>query len=169
MIRYLAPAVLASLLLPQVARAEPLRLDTFFKGSLDGTGSVDNNRESTHREFKATMKANWDGPRGTLIEDLLYTDGEKKHIVWTFEKTADGRLVGHRDDLIGEAAISQEGDTIRMKYTAKTRLPTGKIWTLSFDDRLEQISPTTVTMTGDVSYLFIGVGTTRMTIVKSGH
>ena len=68
-----------------------------------------------------------------------------------------------------DAEVTQEGDAVRMRYTAKTRLPDGKIWTLSFDDHLTQNSTGGVTVTGNVSYLFIGVGVTRMTITKSGR
>jgi hypothetical protein len=166
----LLPAVLVAVAaLTPCARAEPLRLDGFFKGSFTGTGEVDNYRDGTHRPFTATMRANWTGPRGTLVEDLVYADGEKKHFVWTFDKAEDGHFVGHRDDLIHDADIVQDGDIVRMKYTAKTRLPSGKIYILSFDDHLAQTSPTTVTLQGDVSYLFIGVGVTHMTITRTAH
>ncbi len=162
-------ALLAQGLLDQPAHAEPLRLESFFNGRFEGQGTVDNKREGTRRTFTATMLATWEGPHGALLEDLAYADGEKKHIVWHFDRTGPDRYVGHRDDLVGDATIETDGEAIRMRYTARTRLPSGQTWTLSFDDRLEQIAPGTVTMTGEVSYLFIGVGTTHMTIRTVGR
>jgi hypothetical protein len=173
MTRRFGPALLLAVLTGAAssfpAAAEPLRFDGFFKGNFTGKGEVDNYREGTHRDFTATMHAAWNGPRGTLVEDLAYADGEKKHFVWTFDKTGEGRFVGHRDDLINNADVFQDGDEVRMKYSAHTRVPPGKIYNLTFDDHFAQTSPTIVTLRGDVSYLFIGVGVTTMTITKSGR
>jgi hypothetical protein len=149
------------------AAAAPFAFESFFDGRLTGSGTVDNRREGTHRAFTATLAAHWQGPHGTLVEDLTYADGETKRFAWTFDRTGAGRYIGHRDDLVGEADVTTADGALRMTYTAHTTLPSGAVWTLSFDDRFEQIAPATVTVTGAVSYLFLGVGATHMTIVKA--
>lgn len=165
----LVPALVAWALLSAPGDAAALRLEDFFKGDLTGTGEVDNYRDGTQRAFTATIHGSWQGPHGTVVEDLTYRDGETRHIVWTFDRTAEGRFTGHRDDLVNEADVFQDGDSVRMRYSARTRVPSGKIWTLTFDDRFTEAAPNVVTLSGDVSYLFIGVGVTRMRIVKTGR
>ncbi len=149
------------------AVAAPLDFEGFFSGRLTGTGSVDNRRDGTHRLFSATIAASWHGAQGTVTEDLSYADGETKRFAWTFDRIAAGHWTGHRDDLVGDADVRLEGDTLRMTYTARTRLPSGSTWTLSFDDRFAQNDAATVTMAGTISYLFVGVGMTQMRIVKA--
>ena len=148
------------------AAPRPFDFKAFFDGRLTGSGVVDNRREGTHRPFTATLTAHWEGAHGALDETLTYADGETRRFAWTFERTAPGRYVGRRDDLVGTAAVSREDGGLRMVYDARTRLPSGAVWTLAFDDRFPQTAADTVTVTGAVSYLFIEVGATHMTIVK---
>lgn len=150
----------------QAACAEPLTLDGFFRGKLTAKGTVENFKDGTHRAFTMDMWARWEGPTGTLVEDVSYVDGAREHKVWTFQKNGPGRYVGHREDVTRDAEVVEDADGIRMSYKANTRLPSGSSYNLAFDDRLTATSPTRVEVRSDVSYLFIPAARVTMTITR---
>ena len=157
---------LAVLTTPSPATANPLLLETFFRGSLLAKGTVENYRERTTRAFTMKMAASWSGSRGTLTEDLLYADGERQHKVWTFDRTSEGHFVGHREDLTKDAEVIEDDRGVRMSYKAETRLSSGSTYDLSFEDRLTAVSDDVVDARSAVSWLLIPAGEVTMTITK---
>lgn len=155
-----------ALLSASAALAGPLSLETFFKGRLVAKGKVENLRDNTVRPFTIEMVASWAGPTGTLVEDVAYADGVREHKVWTFEKTGEGRFVGHREDLTRDADVSEDEAGVRMSYKANTKVPSGSTWNLSFEDRLTPVSRDSVTVRSDVSYLFVPAARVTMTITR---
>ena len=150
----------------EAAKAGPLSLEKFFNGPLVAKGTVDNIRDGTKRDFTITMQASWAGPRGTLVEDVAYADGERERKVWTFNKVAEGRFTGRRADVDEDAEVTEDAEGVHVVYKARTPVPAGLTLNLSFDDRLTPVSPTTVRVKSDVSYLFVSAATVTMTITK---
>jgi hypothetical protein len=52
----------------------------------------------------------------TLCEDFLYADGKRDRKSWRFMKTAPGRYMGTREDVIGEAKVKITGDVARYTH-----------------------------------------------------
>lgn len=162
----LAAAAL-SLLLPHAASAGPLSLEQFFNGKLSATGTADNLRDGTRRSFTIAMTASWKGPVGTLVEEVAFADGERQHKVWTFEKVGEGRFVGHREDLTQNAEVVEDGQGVLISYKANTRLPSGISFNLAFEDRMTPVSRDVVSVTTDVTYLFLSAARLNMTITRA--
>lgn len=150
-------------------RAGPLSLETFFQGHLTATGTLENYREKTRRDFTIQMNASWNGGRGTLIEEVAFADGERQHKVWTFDKLGAGRFVGHRDDLTREADVIEDDTGVEMTYKANTRVPSGSTYNLAFEDRLTPVGHDRITVTSDISYLFIPAARITMLITKASQ
>jgi hypothetical protein len=146
-----------------------LVLEEFFRGPLLAEGEFLNTRDGTRRGLKVKMHGQWDGQTLTLVEDFVYSDGEKDKKTWRFTKTGEGRYVGTREDVIGQAAVRQEGDAVRLAYTATVRTKGGGSYNIKFDDVLTQTGPRTVLNTAKLSWLFFDVGTVRLDIHRAGR
>lgn len=151
------------------AEADPLVLDRFFDGPLSAKGTVENLRDGTKRDFTIAMQGHWDGPRGTLVEDVVYADGERDHKVWSFTKTGEGRYTGRRADVTRDADIVEDPQGVTMTYKADTKVPAGLTLDLSFSDRFRLVAPNRVSVRSDVSYLFVPAATVTLDITKAGQ
>ena len=148
------------------AAAGPLSLERFFNGPLSATGTVENLRDGTKRDFTIAMQGSWNGPHGTLVEDVAYADGERDHKVWSFEKIGEGRYTGRRADVTQDAEVIEDGQGVGMTYKAETKVPAGLTLNLSFADRFTLVAPNRVTVRSDVTYLYVSAATLTLDITK---
>ena len=148
------------------AAAGPLSLERFFTGPLTATGTVENLRDGTRRDFTIAMQGRWNGPHGTLVEDVAYADGEKEHKVWSFEKVGDGRYLGRRSDVTRDAAIVEDDAGVAMTYKADTKVPPGLTLNLSFSDRFTLVAPDTVMVRSDVTYFGVSAAALTLRITR---
>jgi hypothetical protein len=146
-----------------------LVLEEFFRGPLLAEGEFLNTRDGTRRGVKVKMNGQWDGTTLTLVEDFVYSDGEKDRKTWRFTKTGEGRYVGVREDVIGQAAVMQVGNDVKLDYKATVRTKDGGSYGITFADVLTQTGPRTVLNTAKLSWLFFDVGTVRLDIHKPGR
>jgi hypothetical protein len=149
--------------------AGKLVMEEFFRGRLVAEGSFVNTRDGTRRGLRVTMNGSWDGRTLTLVEDFVYSDGERDRKTWRFTKTGEGRYTGTREDVIGTATVQQDGDAVRLGYTARVKTGGGSTYDLRFRDVLVKTGPRTVYNTADVSFLFLPVGKVDLTIRKVGR
>lgn len=175
---FLGLALLLAALLPgrdaaaKMAAPAPGRLvlEEFFRGTLTASGTFFNTRDGSQRGLKVRMKGTWDGRTLTLVEDFVYSDGERDRKTWRFTKVAEGRYVGTREDVLGTADIIQDGDAVRLRYTARVATKGGSSYDIRFDDLLVKTDARTVRNTADLSFLyFIPVGKVDLTIRKTGR
>jgi hypothetical protein len=145
-----------------------LVLEDFFRGRFVAEGTFFNTRDGTQRGLRVVMKGTWDGQTLTLVEDFVYSDGERDRKTWRFTKVADGRYRATREDVIGEGVAVQDGDAVRLSYTARVKA-SGSSYDLSFRDTLMKIGSRTVLNTADVRFLFFPVGRVELTIHKVGR
>lgn len=68
------------------------------------------------RGFTAQLSGTWDGRFFTLVEDFAFDDGVRDSKTWRLERVADGRYVGTREDVVGEAVGFQDGAVFRLEY-----------------------------------------------------
>ncbi len=79
------------------------------------------------------MKGSWQGNRGLLEEDFIYSDGTKQRRVWQIEEIGPGQYRGKAEDVIGEAIGEASGNALRWRYTLALPIE-GRIWHVQFDD-----------------------------------
>lgn len=153
---------------PQAPRT--LVLEDFFRGPLQAQGEFLNTRDNTRRGVKVKMHGDWDGKVLTLVEDFVYSDGERDRKTWRFTKVGEGRYVGTREDVVGQAEVTQDGPDVKLTYVATVRTKDGGSYDIRFADRLSQTGPATVLNTAKLTYLFfIDVGQVSLTIQKAGR
>jgi hypothetical protein len=162
--RFLRLAAFASALLAAPAGAAPLVLEKFFNGRFQATGTFDNARDGTQRRMNVAMRGRWDGATLTLREDFVYSDGERDRKTWVFTKVAEGRYVGRREDVIGTADVTQDGDDVRLSYVARVKTKDGSSYDVRFNDLLRLTGPRTVLNTADVTYYVVNVGKVALEI-----
>jgi hypothetical protein len=144
-----------------------LVLEDFFRGRLVAEGVFRNTRDNTNRGLKVRMQGSWDGTTLTLVEDFVFSDGEKDRKTWRFTKVADGVYRGTREDVIGEADVRQVGDDVRLTYTARVKTKEGSSYDIRFDDLLRLTDRRTVLNTATLkAFWFFTVGDVELVIRK---
>lgn len=71
--------------------------------------------------FRATMKMQWEGPRGTMDEHFIYDDGSTQDREWRLTLEDNGAIRAEADDVIGTGRGSLAGNTLGLRY--RIRLP----------------------------------------------
>lgn len=101
-------------LAPAVA-AEPFLFEKYFVGRThaDGKFSAIN---GVSRTFKVVLTGSWNGKRLKLVEDFVYSDGERDRKTWRFTKTGPNSYSGTREDVRGPALVTVTGNTARFSY-----------------------------------------------------
>jgi len=97
----------------------------YFNGKLTAYGIVKDRSGKIVRSFKGDLVGSWDANGvGTLDEKFVYSDGEKQTRVWTLTPTDDPKkFIGTAGDIIGEAPMVANGNTVMIDYTM--RVPYG--------------------------------------------
>ena len=106
--------------------ARPLVLEQALVGETTGDGAVTTlTGDKTH--FAVTSRGDWNGQVLTLVEDFRYDDGKQERKTWHLRRIADGHYRGTREDVIGEADVTQDGDTVRLDYNVTLDTALGKV------------------------------------------
>jgi hypothetical protein len=139
----------------------------FFRGRLRGAGTEQDREHSAPRSvaFSGTGQPIAGGIR--LTYDLVFSDGERQHRVWTFLKTSQGRYIGRRADLVGDAQVTQSGNDIHMSYIAKVTTKSG-VHDVNFDEHFTGAASGTLVNRIKATYLFFTVATGEITLQKVG-
>jgi len=93
----------------------------YFNGKLTAYGIVKDRSGKIVRSFKGDLLGSWDANGvGTLDEKFVYSDGEKQTRVWTLTPTDDPKkFMGTAGDIIGEAPMVVNGNTVMIDYTMR--------------------------------------------------
>ena len=155
-------------LVPAQAADKPLVLEEFFRGTLSAKGSFTSRIDGSKRGLDVVMKGTWDRKTQTLtlVEDFVFSDGEKDRKTWRFKKTGPGTYTGTREDVLGEAKVWQDGNAIRLAYKARQTTKSGSTFDVRFDDVLKQIDAKTVLNTATVHWWFLTVGDVELRIIR---
>lgn len=169
----LAPlgAALASCTRPELTPglgARPLVLEDAFRGRLVGEGRFVSRIGLAPRGVTVDMAGSWDGRVLTLVEDFVYSDGERDRLTWRFTRIAPGRYAGTREDVIGEADVRQDGDAVRLSYEANVKSGSGR-QRVRFEDVLYLRADGTIMNVAVVSVLGVPVGDVELVIRKKAR
>lgn len=105
----------------------------YFNGPLKAYGMVKDRDGKIVRTFKGDLIGSWDkNGVGTLDEHFIYNDGEKLHRTWTMKPNGVKKFVATAGDIVGNAEMVAEGNTVMIDYTM--RIPYGE-GTLDIDVR----------------------------------
>jgi len=119
------------------------------------------------RGFSAELFGEWDGRVFTLIEDFVYDDGERDRKTWRLTRTAPGRYVGTREDVVGQAIGFQDGPAFRLEYEVRLPSKNGPGRKVRFRDVLVETGEGVVLNRAHVSWLGIGVARVDLTMRRT--
>ena len=92
----------------------------YFNGSMRAYGLVKDRNGKIIRSFKGELVGSWDkNGVGTLDEKFLYSDGEKQTRVWTLKPTGEKTFIGTAGDIVGEAQMVANGNTVMIDYVMR--------------------------------------------------
>ena len=146
-----------------------LDLRTYFNGKLTAHGIFTDRAGKVQRRFTVDMIGRWEGDKGVLEEDFVYSDGKKERRVWRLTKLPDaqgpGRYIGTADDVVGEARGQASGNALRWTYTL--RLPVdGKVYEVQFDDWMYLIDDRVMLNKAVMSKFGIRLGEVTLSFTK---
>lgn len=100
----------------------------YFNGPMTAYGMVKNRSGKITRRFTGKLVGSWDeNGVGTLDESFVYDDGETQHRVWTLKPTGDQSFIGTAGDIVGEAQMQTNGNTVMIDYTMRVPYGDGTI------------------------------------------
>lgn len=98
--------------------------ETYFNGELTAYGIVKDRSGKIIRSFKGDLIGSWDKDGvGTLDESFIYDDGEKQKRIWTLTPNGNNSYIGTAGDIVGEAQMKNNGNTVMIDYIM--RVPYG--------------------------------------------
>ncbi|MGK0255790.1 MAG: hypothetical protein ACI81I_000397 [Arcobacteraceae bacterium] len=98
--------------------------ENYFKGELTAYGLVKDRSGKIIRTFKGDLFGSWDqNGVGTLDESFVYNDGEKQKRIWTLTPSGKNTYIGTAGDIVGNAKMQNNGNTVVIDYTM--RVPYG--------------------------------------------
>lgn len=100
----------------------------YFNGPMTAYGMVKDRNGKIIRRFKGTLVGSWDEQGiGTLDESFIYDDGEVQKRVWTLKPTGENTFIGTAGDIVGEAQMIANGNTVMIDYTMRVPYKDGTI------------------------------------------
>jgi hypothetical protein len=100
----------------------------YFNGPMTAYGIVKDRNGKIIRRFKGTLVGSWDANvTGTLDESFVYDDGEELTRVWTLKPTGDKTFIGTAGDIVGEAPMKANGNTVMLDYVMRVPYKDGTI------------------------------------------
>ncbi len=158
----LAASAMAS---PALAQEQSRDMQDFFRGNLIASGEFKNLHDGSTRSVRVRIHGGVIGGGAfQLVEDSVFSDGERLHKVWRFTKVGEGRFVGSRADLIGQATVEAYGNKIVTSYSAHTPTKGGAVYDLDFKEIFVLTQPRAGDFHLAVSYSSTPVGEAHLTV-----
>jgi hypothetical protein len=108
-------------------------LEEYFVGRTTAWGLFEDRLGRVRREFRADITGSYAEGVLTLVENFVYSDGEREQRVWRITPLGDGSYEGRADDVIGIARGAGRGNAVHWQYDLE--LPVGeRVWQVHFDD-----------------------------------
>lgn len=152
---------------PSTMPVKPLVLEKSMVGHSVAEGMFINALTGGETKFKADINGTWTNNVLTLVEDFTYTDGTTERKTWRLTKTGEGRYSGTREDVIGEAAVFQDGNAVRLDYEVTLSTGLGGI-DVRFRDLMYLNEDGSISNTATVSKLGLRIGRVALTMQPFG-
>ena len=118
------------------------------------------------RGFTAYLNGAWDGQTLTLVEDFVFDDGERDRKTWRLSRVGDGRYVGTREDVVGQAQGYQDGAAFRLEYDVILPSQNGNGRRVHFRDVMVRTGDGSVLNRANVGWFGIRVAQVELTIER---
>lgn len=100
----------------------------YFNGTLSAYGLVKDRSGKIIRTFKGELVGSWEeNGSGKLAERFVYNDGEVQTRTWTMVPTSDNAFVATAGDIVGEASMQHNGNTVMLDYVMRVPYNDGTI------------------------------------------
>jgi hypothetical protein len=111
----------SSMRIEDFSKTEPVFVpETYFDGPMTAYGIIKNRRGDIVSSFKGDLVGSWDeNGIGTLDEKFVYADGDTQTRIWTFTPDGTNRYIGTAGDIVGEAPMVVNGNTMMIDYTMR--------------------------------------------------
>lgn len=146
------------------AATPALDIASYFNGSIDGWGMVQDRSGKVLRRFTVRIDATWKGREGTLDEHFVFDDGERQNRVWTLVKDGD-RYTGTAGDVVGTGHGVQQGNAFNLRYVLAVPAG-GRVWNLDMDDWMWAVDERTVLNRTTMSKFGVRVGEVTLAFRK---
>jgi len=116
------------------AQEQPtLDLRQYFNGPLTAHGIFTDRAGKVVKRFTVKLVGTWQGEKGVLEEDFVYSDGSTQRRVWRLTHLGGGRYTGEADDVLGQATGVSAGNALNWHYTLKLPVD-GTVYEVQFND-----------------------------------
>jgi len=153
---------------PEDAAAAPFVIERDLTGASVARGEF-RSITGANRAFTAQLQGSWDGEVLTLVEDFLFDDGERDRKTWRLRRTAPGRYVGTREDVVGEAVGFQDGNLFRLEYDLRLPSENGQGLKVRFRDVMALNESGAVLNNASVGWLGLRVATISLVITPESE
>ena len=91
----------------------------FFRGNVEGWGTVENWRGEVKKTFKLNVNGVWDDGLSTITEVSEFSDGTTVNRSWKIILTPKGQYAASTDDVIGNAVGFESGNAAQFSYVMR--------------------------------------------------
>jgi hypothetical protein len=134
-----------------------LDLRTYFDGTIDAWGTVQDRSGRVTRRMTVEIVASWQGDVGTLDERFTHDDGKTERRVWTIRKEGD-RYTGTAHDVIGEAKGEAAGNALHWTYVLAVKRDNGDTVNVDMDDWMWLLDERTLMNRTRITKFGVGFG-----------
>lgn len=120
-----------------------------------------------NRGFVAQLNGTWDGATLTLVEDFVFDDGERDRKTWRLQRVGPGRYVGTREDVVGQAVGTQDGNVFRLEYDVTLPTENGRGRRVHFRDVMALNAEGDVLNNATVGWFGLRVGSVSLVIERT--
>jgi Protein of unknown function (DUF3833) len=99
----------------------------FFRGDVEGWGTVENWRGEVKKTFKVSINGVWDDGLSTITETSEFNDGSTLNRSWKIILTPKGQYAASTDDVVGNALGFESGNAAQFSYVMKAPFAKGDI------------------------------------------
>lgn len=136
----------------------------YFNGTIDGWGMFQDRSGKVVKRFTVRIDARWDGNRGTLDEQFVFSDGTTQNRIWQLVKDGD-RYTGTAGDVVGTGTGVQQGNAFNLRYVLALPVD-GRTWHMDMDDWMYLIDEGTVLNRTTMTKFGIRVGEVTLSFRK---
>lgn len=108
-------------------------VEDYFVGQTQAWGIFQGRNGQVERQFTVDINGRMDDGKLILVEDFLYSDGERDQRVWTITKLDEHTYEGRAADVVGVASGKSFGNALKWSYTMDLPYKDGTV-KVKFDD-----------------------------------
>ena len=144
-----------------------LDLQAYFNGVVDAWGIFTDRNGKVVKRFTVEMRCQWQGSKGVLDEDFVYSDGSKEKRIWSLTHLGDGQYQGTAGDVVGLATGQVKGNAFHWQYTLA--LPVnGMVLHVQMDDWMYLMDDRVMLNKARMSKLGLHLGDVTLSFTRRG-